>query len=121
MISTTQATQYIDMTLGVSLPAFVIGAAVEKIETAEASMVEAGYSDADQILIQCMAVAVLACGGAPRRINSQGSASGASRSFKNEDGALSALRRSLASLDTAGTVTALIGADPSMSTMMMAV
>lgn len=121
MITVTQATQYIDMALGVSLPAFVVSAAVEKIETAEPAMVAAGYSEADMVLIQSMAVAVLACGWAPRRIDNQGASSGARRAFKYEDGSLSKLRRSLASLDTAGTVADLIGADPAMSTMFMVV
>jgi hypothetical protein len=121
MITSTQATQYLDQALGVSVPSFIVDAAVAKVATAEAAMTEAGYSEADQTLIQCMAVAIIAAAGAPRRIQSQGAPSGASRSFKNPDGDLSALRRSLAALDTAGTVTALIGPDPSAPTMFMVV
>lgn len=121
MITSTQAQQYLDQALGVGVPSFLVDAAVEKASTAEAAMVAAGYSAADQILIQCMAVAIIACAGSPRRISSQGAPSGASRSFKNPDGDLSALRRSLAALDTAGTVAALIGPDPITPTMMMVV
>lgn len=113
MITAKQASQYLDQALGVSLPSFLIDAAVEKVEAAEDAMAQAGYSDADQVLIQCMAVALVAAAGAPRRIQSQGAASGASRSFKTVDGDLQALRRSLSALDTAGTVAAIVGPDPS--------
>lgn len=114
MITAKQASQYLEQALGVGLPSFLIDAAVEKVEAAEGAMDEAGYSDADQVLIQCMAVALVAAAGAPRRIQSQGGASGASRSFKTVDGDLQALRRSLSTLDTAGTVAAIVGPDPSV-------
>lgn len=121
MITSTQAQQYLDQALGVGVPSFIVDAAVAKVATAEAAMVSAGYSEHDQTLIQCMAVALIAAAGSPRRIQSQGAPSGASRSFKNQDGDLSALRRSLANLDTAGTVTDLVGPDPSSPAMMMVV
>lgn len=121
MISAAQATQYLDQALGVGMPAFLVSAAVEKVEAAEAAMIDAGYSDADQTLIQCMAVALVAAGGDPRRISSQGAASGASRSFKYRDSDLTALRRSLAALDTAGTVAQIVGPDPSAQAMLMVV
>lgn len=121
MITSTQAQQYLDQALGVSVPVFIVEAAVAKVATAEAAMVAAGYSTMDQILIQSMAVAIVASAGAPRRIASQGAASGASRSFKNFDASLTALRRSLAALDTAGTVADLVGIDPASSTLLMVV
>lgn len=117
MITSTQAQQYLDQALGVGVPSFLVDAAVAKVAAAEPAMVLAGYSASDQVLIQCYAVAIIAAAGAPRRINSQSAPSGAGRSFKNEDGALSALRRALAALDTAGTVSALVGIDPSASTL----
>lgn len=119
MISTTQASEYLDKTLGISVPSFVLSAAVEKVEAVETDMIDAGYSDADQTLIQAMAVALIAAAGAPRRINSQGAPSGASRSFKNDDKALSALRRSLEQLDTAGITSELVGADPAGGTLFL--
>jgi len=116
VITTAQATEYLDQALGISAPSFIIQAAVDKVATAEAAMAAAGYSPADQVLIQSMAVALIAAPGAPRRIQSQGAPSGASRSFKNTDNALTALRRQLAELDTAGTVAGLVGSDPSTRT-----
>ena len=121
MITSTQAQQYLDQALGVGVPAFMVDAAVAKVATAEAAMVSAGYSAADQVLIQCIAVAIIAAAGSPRRISSQGAPSGASRSFKNPDGDLSAMRRSLAALDTAGTTSALIGADPASESFLLVV
>lgn len=121
MITSAQAQQYLDQALGVGVPTFIVDAAVAKVATAEQAMIDAGYSAADQTLVQSMAVAIIAAAGAPRRINSQAAPSGASRSFKNFDNTLTALRRALAALDTAGTVTDLIGPDPSMGTLFMVV
>lgn len=121
MISTAQATQYLDEILGVAAPSFVVASVVEEVEGAEPAMDAAGYSDSKKVLVQCMAVAIKACAGGARRIQSQGAPSGASRSFKNDDKALSLMRRELAALDTAGTVTALVGPDPAGGTMFMVV
>ena len=116
MITTAQAAEYLDMALGISLPSFIVQAAVDKIAPAEAAMASAGYSSADQVLVQSMAVVIVAAAGAPRRIQSQGAPSGASRAFMNSADALAALRRQLAELDTAGTVTDLVGSDPTTGT-----
>lgn len=112
MISSTQAAQYLDQALGISVPGFIVDAAVETVAPAEQAMIDAGYPPAKQVMVQSMAVAIIAAAGSPRRIASQGAPSGASRSFKNPDKDLTALRRSLAALDTAGTVTDLVGPDP---------
>jgi hypothetical protein len=121
VITSTQAQQYLDQALGVSVPSFIVDDAVAKVAAAEPAMISAGYSASDRTLIQAYAVALIASAGAPRRIASQGAASGASRSFKNFDASLTALRRSLAGLDTAGTVAALVGVDPAANTMFMVV
>ena len=120
MISTAQARQYIDQALSIGLPDFLIAAAVERVETAEAAMITAGYSDAKQVLVQSMAVAIVAAGGDPRRLTNQHAASGASRSFKTREGDLSALHRALMALDTAGTVAEIVGPDPTAPTMFFA-
>ena len=121
MISTAQAQQYLDQALGVGMPAFVVAAACEQVESVEPAMIDADYSEAKQTLVQCMAVALIAAAGDPRRISSQGAPSGASRSFKYSDSDLSALRRSLLALDTAGTVAAIVGPDPAAATLLMVV
>lgn len=121
MITTTQAKQYLDQALGITLPDFLIMAAVDRVSTVESAMQDAGYDESTQVLVQSMAVALVAAVGDPRRIQSQGSASGASRSFKNSDAALTALRRALAALDSAGTVAAIVGPDPVRGTLMFVV
>jgi hypothetical protein len=121
VITSTQAQQYLDQALGVSVPLFIVDGAVAKVAAAEPAMVAAGYTASDRVLIQTYAVALIASAGAPRRIASQGAASGASRSFKNFDASLTALRRALADLDTAGTVSTLVGIDPAASSSLFMV
>lgn len=121
MITAEQAAEYLDASLGVSLPSFVVQAAVDEVAALEAAMVSAGYSATRRTLVQCMAVAILAAAGDPRRIASQGAPSGASRSFKYSDKSIIALRRSLAAQDTAGITTGIVGPDTSGGTMMMVV
>ena len=121
MITTTQAAEYLDKAIGVSLPSFVVSAACDQVESAEPAMFDAGYTEAQIDLMQAMAVAIVACGGSAKRTASQGAPSGASRSFKHQDNALSTLRRSLASMDTAGTLSAIVGADPAAATLLMVV
>jgi hypothetical protein len=121
MITTTQAAEYLDAVLGVVVPSFVLDAAVARVQAAEPAMVAAGYTDATQTLVQCMAVALVACTGSPRRLASRGAPSGASQSFTNDPKALTQLRRSLAALDTAGTTAAIVGPDPAGGTLLFAV
>lgn len=121
MITSTQAQQFLSESLGVSVPLFIVDAAVSTIAAAEPAMIAAGYDADRRTLVQTYAVAIVAAAGAPRRIASQAAPSGASRSFKNFDNALTQLRRTLAGLDPAGTVTDLIGIDPASNTMFMVV
>lgn len=119
MITLAQAQSYLREALGLGLPDFLVRAAVERVEALEPAMVAAGYGEAQQIQVQTLAVALVAASGAPRRVSSQGAPSGASQSFKYADNDLSALRRSLQQADTAGTVAALVGPDPSGGVMLL--
>lgn len=121
MITSAQARQYLDQALGITVPDFIVDAAVAEIAAGEPAMTAAGYSSTKKVLVQSMAVAIKASAGSARRIQSQGGASGASRSFTNVDNALTLMRRELAALDTAGTVAALIGPDPASNTVFMVV
>lgn len=121
MITSAQAAEFIDQALGVTTSGLFLDSAIARVATVEADMVTAGYDAATQAMVQCMAVAIIASAGMPRRVKSQGSPSGASRSFDNYERALTALRRSLAALDTADTVAALLGPDPETQTLMMVV
>ncbi len=121
MITSAQAAQYLEGALGIVLPGFIVDAAAGKVATAEAAMVTAGYDAFTQTLVQSMAVTIVAAAGDPRRLQSQNAPSGAGRSFKNAEKALSALRRSLAALDTASTVTDIVGPDPAAGSLFMVV
>lgn len=121
MITSAQATQYLDQMLGVGAPDFLVDAAVADVATYEAALISAGYTASTVTRIECIAVALLVAAGDPRRIGSQGAPSGASRSFRYTNGDLSKLRRSLAALDKAGVMSDLIGPDPANSGFMMVV
>ena len=121
MLTLSQAQQYLFMALGVELPAFIVQAAIDKALPCVPAMVDAGYSNADQVMVLCIAVAIIAAAGMPKRLASQGAPTGASRSFKYTDRDLWALRRSLAALDTAGVMTQVVGPDPTAVTLFMVV
>lgn len=112
MITSTQAAQYLDSVLGISVPAFLIALAIEKAESKEQALAQSGYTETDQTLIFLMTVALIAAAGDPRRLSSQGAPSGASRSFKYAGGDLAQLRAALSALDTKGIMADLVGPDP---------
>lgn len=120
MITTAQATEFVDAKLGISAVAFEVRAACDAVEALEPAMVAAGYSEWKLVRVQCLAVAIMVGTGA-RSISSQGAPSGASRSFKNRDAALSEMRRELAALDTAGIAADLVGPDPTNAALLMVV
>ena len=119
MISLADATAYLDDALGITVPAFIVQAAVDDVGALEAAMVDAGYTAATIVRIQAMAVAIVAGADSARRVKSQAAPSGASRSFDNTDQALTKLRRSLAALDSEGITAALIGPDPTTGTLLL--
>lgn len=121
MITSAQATQYLDQMLGVGAPGFLVDAAIADVATYEPALIAAGYSSSTIVRIECMATAILVAAGDPKRTSSQHASSGAARNFKFRDGDLSALRRSLAALDTAGVMSDLVGSDPASSAFLMVV
>jgi hypothetical protein len=121
LITLAEAKQYLDMALSVAMPDFVVRAAIDKTVPFVPALAEAGYSAPDQQMIQCMAVALIAVGGNPRRLTSQSAPSGASRSFKLNGIDLQALRRALIALDPAGVMAEVVGPDPTSNTLFMVV
>lgn len=118
MITAAQATQYISDTVGASIPGFIVDAAVARVAVIEPDLI-AAYDASTVVMIEAMAVTIIACAGAPRRIQSQGAPSGASRSFTNDAKALSALRKSLSALDSARIAASLTGPDPAAASFFM--
>lgn len=119
MISLAQATAYLDDALGITVPSFVVQAALDDVALLEPAMITAGYTAATRVRIQAMAVAIVAGADSARRIQSQGAPSGASRSFKQADDAIQALRRTLTGLDTEGITAGVVGPDPTTGTMLL--
>lgn len=119
MISLAQATAYLDDALGITVPSFVVQAALDDVALLEPAMITAGYTAATRVRIQAMAVAIVAGADSARRVQSQGAPSGASRSFKQADDAIQALRRTLTGLDTEGITAAVVGPDPTTGTMLL--
>jgi hypothetical protein len=119
MLTLAQATAYLDEMLGITVPGFVLEAAIADVAALEPAMAAAGYSAATMVRIQAMAVAIVAGADFARRIQSQGAPSGASRSFASRDDALTALRRALSALDTSGITSAIAGPDPSVGTLLL--
>jgi hypothetical protein len=108
VITVDQAKQFIGDTLGAAPPDFIVSACVADVAATEAALVAAGYGASTITRLQAYAVALLACGGDPRRIASQ-SGAGFARSFKYSDDSLAALRRELRNIDTAGVFSELVG------------
>ncbi len=121
MITSAQATQYLDQMLGVGAPSFLVDSAVADVATYETALQAAGYTASTIVRIECISVALLVASGDPKRTSSQHASSGAARSFKFHDGDLSKLRRSLTALDTAGVMADPIGPDPANSGFLMVV
>lgn len=121
MITTAQATEYLEQVLGVTVPSFIVAAACDSVEAVESAMEAAGYSEATMVLIQSMAVAIICAAGSARRLTNQHAPSGAARGFKYLEKDLTQMRRTLAALDTASTVTEVVGPDPAGATLFMIV
>ena len=58
MITSAQATQYLDQMLGVGAPGFLVDAAIADVATYEPALIATGYSSSTIVRIQCMAVAM---------------------------------------------------------------
>lgn len=107
MITTDQLTEYLTQ-LGVSVPSFMLQAIVDKANSVQACLDGAGYSDADKLLIQMYAAAIMANDTGGRRVKSQSAPSGASQSYEYGATLTNDLRSKLSQLDTSGCTAALI-------------
>lgn len=112
--------QYLDEVLGMKIPEVVVTHAVDKVSGYEAALTAAGYSHNDMVLIELYSAVIISAAGSPRVINSQ-SGPVASRSFQNDAKALTALRRALGALDTAGVMVDAVGPDPSVGSLFLVV
>ncbi|MFZ4835882.1 DUF7370 family protein [Rouxiella sp. Mn2063] len=88
--------------LGYEAPDFIIDAYLSKVNSIDACLDGAGYDDCDQLLIKVYAVVLMLASSDVRKIASQSSPSGASRSFKYFDDGRASLRSALLKLDVSG-------------------
>lgn len=112
MLTVEQAKEYLD-TVGVTLPAFLLTALVEQVNSINECL-EANYSPATALLIQCYLLGLLGLAQGDKYISSQTAPSGASRSFRylsfaDRWGGLSNLLRGLDKHNCTG---ALVPSDP---------
>lgn len=119
--TSAQVTEYLDATYGITVPQFLMDLAVAKVAPFGTALDAAGYTASDVTLIALYATALIAANGAPNQVQSQGAPSGASRSFKVRDNALSALRNALGALDTSGVMADAVGPDPSARSLLLVV
>lgn len=121
MISRDDAIAYLDEMFGITAPNFVLDAAIIDVGALESDMTAAGYAASTIVRIQAMAVALVAGADFARRVASQAAPSGSSRSFKNDEKAMAALRRQLTTLDPAGITDAVVGPDPTTNALVLVV
>lgn len=110
-LTTEQAAEYL-AEIGLSLPSFMLAALVSKVNSVDACLDGAGYSDDDALLIKVYLFAMVAITGGARRIKSQSGLNGASRSFDYGMSQFREIRSMLQSLDTSGCTTSLQPAEP---------
>ncbi|HCM9427324.1 TPA: hypothetical protein N5N51_002276 [Enterobacter hormaechei subsp. xiangfangensis] len=112
MITTDQAKEYLK-SVGITLPDFILEALVEQANSIQECL-DAHYSPATALLIQCYLLGMMALGQGDKYVSSHTAPSGASESFRYQSfsdrwkGSLNLLR----GLDKYGCATSLIPADP---------
>ena len=112
-ITLEQANEYL-LSVGITLPAFMLALLVGQVNAITPCLEGAGYDDSTAQLIKLYAIGLIGVTQGDRYISSQSAPSGASQSFRygslteRYSAGLSLLRR----LDTAGCAASLIPADP---------
>jgi len=112
-LTTTDAAAYLEE-IGLELPATLLAAVVAKLDDLDACMDANGYSENDKTMVRYHLVGLLAIATGARRVASQSSPSGASRSYDNAS--LIDLHRTLVAglrvFDPNGCATSLVPAEP---------
>ncbi|EEJ5117658.1 hypothetical protein CG651_001199 [Salmonella enterica] len=93
--------------LGYSIPTALLDPILCRVNSITDCLTANGYDACTQTLILMYAAALMCASSGARRITSQGAPNGASRSFDYGEDALTWLRESLNSLDTAGCTASL--------------
>lgn len=121
MVTIEQVKQFLDSSYGVSIPDFILQAAIDSVASVQPCLDGAGYTASQMLFIQLYAVAIIASAADPRKIKSQGAPNGASRSFENGKKGVDSMRVKLSELDTSGCTTAIVGNSATKNAFFMVV
>jgi hypothetical protein len=112
MITDEQASEYLE-SVGVSLPAFLLTALVDQVNTIDSCLTQ-HYTPAVSTLIQCYLLGLMGLAQGDRYVSSQTAPSGASQSFRFQSFSdrWKGLSSLLHSLDIHGCARSLTPADP---------
>jgi len=119
MVTLDQVKQFLDSSYGVSIPDFILQAAIDSVASVQPCLDGAGYTPSNMLFIQLYAVAIIASAADPRKIKSQGAPNGASRSFEYGKKGIDAMRVKLRELDTSGCTTTIVGNSATNNAFMM--
>ena len=109
-MATNEQVSQILATFGLSVPDFVIDAALDKVASVSAC-ITGNYAGYDQLLIECYAAALIAGATGGKQTTSQHAPSGASQGYKVSDRGMNDLRKALLALDTSGCTASIIPPD----------
>lgn len=121
MVTLDQVKQFLDSFYGVSIPDFILQAAIDSVASVQPCLDGAGHTPSQMLIIQLYAVSIIASAADPRKIKSQGAPNGASRSFEYGKKGVDAMRVKLKELDTSGCTTAIIGNSATKNAFFMVV
>jgi hypothetical protein len=119
MVTLDQVKQFLDSSYGVSIPDFILQAAIDSVASVQPCIDGAGYTPSNMLFIQLYAVAIIASSADPRKIKSQGAPNGASRSFEYGKKGVDSMRVKLRELDTSGCTTNIVGNSATNNAFMM--
>lgn len=121
MVTLDQVKKFLDSFYGVSIPDFILQAAIDSVASVQPCLDGAGHTASQMLIIQLYAVSIIASAADPRKLKSQGAPNGASRSFENGKKGLDAMRVKLRELDTSGCTTSIIGKSATKNSFFMVV
>lgn len=121
MVTLEQIKQFLDTSYGVTIPDFILQAAIDTVTAVQPCLDGAGYTASQMLMIQLYACAIIASAADPRKIKSQGAPNGASRSFEYGKKGIDAMRVKLRELDTSGCTTDIVGKSATNNSFFMVI
>jgi hypothetical protein len=119
MVTLDQVKQFLDSSYGVSIPDFILQAAIDTVTAVQPCLDGAWYTPSQVMMIQLYATAIIASAADPRKVKSQGAPNGASRSFEYGKKGVDSMRVKLRELDTSGCTATIVGNSATNNAFMM--